>query len=1055
MPGTLTPIPQPPRLPLIGNATQIMGPGSILDIVQGLVDEYGPIVKLEMAGRSVIVVTSVALATEICDDARFDKRIAGAVGQLRDAAGDGLFTAHTEEPNWGLAHRVLLSAFGAQAMRGYVSMMVEITGQLIEKWDRTDPDTPVDVARDMTRLTLDTIALCGFGYRFGSFERERMHPFIEAMGEVLLEAQFRVRRPPLLNELMFLSQRRWREDIRLMHRIVDDVIAARRAEAATGGRDLLSLMFEGRDPETGQGLDDENIRNQIITFLIAGHETTSGLLSFALHYLSTLPELMARVTAEVDAVLGRELSVAPTYAQVMKLKTVTAVLKETLRLWPPAPAFTRRARADTVIGQRYAITTRDDVIVFIPKLHRDPSVWGPDPERFDPDRFLGGAEVGRPMHAFKAFGTGQRACIGRQFALVEATLVLGMLLQRYRFEADPDYTLHAATGTTLKPEGLTLKVRRREGVRAVVPTPAAVAPTEADEQAVAPHGTPLLVLYGSNMGTAESFATWLAEAGRRRGFTATLGPLDGHVGALPTEGAVLIVCSTYNGKPPDNARRFLAWLDEGGVDGARVRYAVFGCGNRDWAASYQAVPARIDAALAASGAGRLLARGASDASDDLEGPFISWRRDLWEALGETFGLELGPARDAPGGSLQVEILRSATANPFIGSFGARPMRVVENQELQSADSPRSTRHVEVALPPGARYRAGDHLGVIPRNSEESVGRVLSRFGMDRDAVLRIRASGPTQLPVDRPVTAAELLATYVELQDVATRSQVALLAQHTRCPHTLGRLAALEDDARYRAEVLEPRRSLIELLERHPACELPFEGFLAALAPLRPRYYSISSSPLVSAQTCSITVAVVNAPARSGDGRYQGVCSNHLRRTWPGGAIQAFVRDNGSAFRLPRDPTVPLILVGPGTGLAPLRGFLQERFAQRVAGMEVGPIALFFGCRHPDQDFIYRQELEGFAREGLMTLHTAFSRVDGQPKVHLQHRMLEQAEALWAMLEAGGQVFVCGDASRMEPDVRAALCEIHATQTGRDDAAAWLDGLIEAERYVADVWASS
>ena len=213
---------------------------------------------------------------------------------------------------------------------------------------------------------------------------------------------------------------------------------------------------------------------------------------------------------------------------------------------------------------------------------------------------------------------------------------------------------------------------------------------------------------------------------------------------------------------------------------------------------------------------------------------------------------------------------------------------------------------------------------------------------------------------------------------------------------------------------------------------------------------------MADAGRCSITVGVVAGAARSGNGAYRGVCSSLLAAKGEGEVIHASVKETKAGFRLPEDLTQPLILVGPGTGLAPFRGFLRERAALADSGAKLGPAMLFFGCRHPDQDFIYRDELEAFAAQGLVELHVAFSRLEGA-RDYVQDVILRQRVRVWELLEAGAKVFVCGDGSRMEPDVKRALTRIHAEQTDADPDAAdrWIDTLGKSDRYVLDVWAGN
>ena len=408
---------------------------------------------------------------------------------------------------------------------------------------------------------------------------------------------------------------------------------------------------------------------------------------------------------------------------------------------------------------------------------------------------------------------------------------------------------------------------------------------------------------------------------------------------------------------------------------------------------------------------------------------------------------------------------SQSVNPFVAAYGAVAVQVLAHRELHTKDgahpSERSTRHVALALPAGITYRAGDHLGVIPRNSEAQIARVAAHFGLDLATRIRLHKNDArkTALPVEEPVLLADLLANYVEVQDVASRSQLHAMLAHTGCPPDQKRLAALAGDdkasaARYSAEVLLPRKSLLDLLEEFSACTLPFNVYLELLAPLRPRYYSISSSPLQNERECSITVGVVRDVAKSGRGKYRGVCSNYLARLEPGETIYAFVRDTKSAFRLPEDARTLLIMVGPGTGLAPFRGFLQERAVLHARGEEVGPSLLFFGCRHPQQDFIYESELRTFEEQGLAQLRVACSRAQADRKVYVQDLMRQESAEVWRLLQQGAIVYICGDASAMAPAVRRAFAEIYREQqrASEPEAEQWLNELSVQGRYRVDVW---
>ncbi|MBX3577200.1 MAG: cytochrome P450 [Rhizobiaceae bacterium] len=1066
--NALHPIPQPPGRPIVGNMLSFDSSQPLQSLMQ-MTRELGPIFWLDMMGTPLVVVSGASLVEELCDESRFDKAVRGSLRRIRAAAGDGLFTSDTAEPNWQKAHNILLPTFSHRAMSGYLPLMQDIAGQLCTKWERLNADDDIDVVHDMTALALDTIGVCGFDYRFNSFYRRDYHPFIDSLTRTLETAMVQRGLP---FEKMLLRRRlgQMGDDIGFMSKLVDDIIRERRRGAADDAqKDLLNFMLAGVDKQTGESLSDENIRYQIITFLIAGHETTSGLLSFTLYFLLNNPDVLAKAYEEVDRVLGNDIGVPPTFQQINQLTYVQQILNEALRLWPTAPAIGLYPYKDEVIGGQYRLKKNTFITLLTLMLHRDTSVWGPDAEKFNPDNFSREAESARPANAFKPWGNGQRACIGRQFAMQEATLVVGMILQRFQLFDHLKYQLKIKESLSIKPDGFRIRVKPRPGrtrsatvAGAAIPANQNAAP--AAETAKRPkHGTRATILFGSNLGTTEELARAIAGSAELNGFDVTLADLDAYAGDLPKDGAVIIASASYNGAPPDNATRFVKWLNEAQPGAANgVNYLVFGCGNRDWASTFQATPRMIDERMEALGARRLMPRGEADAREDLDGQFQSWFRTLWPSVGAALGLDVDFSQQARAAPLyDLEVVSAAASHPVIAQAGARPMTVRINRELQSPGSGRSTRHIEVALPEGVTYRPGDHLTVVPVNDVALVERVEKRFGFAPDAQIRLRTTGGRHapFPIDGPLSVRRILSGYVELQAVATRTQVAAMAEHTRCPKTKPALEALASEAKdgadaYRADVFSKRRSVLDLLEHYPACELPFGVYLEMLPLLSPRYYSISSSPNAEPGVAAVTVGVVEGPARSGSGTYRGCCSNHLAHVLPGDVIHASIRETKAGFRLPDDAARPIIMVGPGTGLAPFRAFLQERGVRKAAGQALGPAMLFFGCRHPDQDFIYRDELEAAAANGLTALHVAFSRHDGE-KTYVQDLIRKERAAVWRLIEAGAVVFVCGDGSRMEPDVKRALTRIYAEETDAhaDAADAWMETMIAENRYVLDVWA--
>src|SRR5947208_15101007 len=513
----LNPIPHPPKKPMVGNMLSLDTKAPIQHMTR-MARELGPIFWLDMMGTPFVVVSGHDLVDELSDEKRFDKAVRGPLRRVRAVGGDGLFTADTTEPNWSKAHNILLQPFGNRAMQSYHPSMVDIAEQLVKKWERLNADEEIDVVHDMTALTLDTIGLCGFDYRFNSFYRRDYHPFVESLVRSL-ETIMMTRGIPL--EGLWLQKRRktLAEDVLFMNKMVDEIVAERRgnAEAAEGKKDMLGAMMTGVDRSTGEQLDDVNIRYQINTFLIAGHETTSGLLSCTIYALLKHPEVLKKAYEEVDRVLGPDINAKPTYQQVTQLTYITQILKEALRLWPPAPGYGISPLKDETIGGKYKLKKNTFVLVLPLALHRDPSVWRPNPDAFDPENFRRDAEAARPVNDWKPFGNGHRTCHGLGFAMHEAALAIGMILQRFKLIDHNRYQMVLKETLTIKPDGFKIKVRPRtekdRGAYTGRTTTTAAASTAAPTSRARTrpgHNTPLLVLYASNLGTAEALATRVA-----------------------------------------------------------------------------------------------------------------------------------------------------------------------------------------------------------------------------------------------------------------------------------------------------------------------------------------------------------------------------------------------------------------------------------------------------------------------------------------------------------------------------------------------------------------
>ena len=1056
-------IPQPRLRPIVGNGPDL-DPDSPIQSMLKLAGELGPIYRLTFPTGSLLVLSSLELANELSDERRFEKKVSGALTQLRDFDGDGLFTAHTREPNWGKAHRLLMPAFGPAAMRNYFDDMVDIADQMLTKWERLGQETALDVSDNMTRLTLDTIALCGFNFRFNSFYQNEPHPVVEAMVRALAEAGARARRLPIQNQLMVRTQRQYEADGAYMHSVGDELITKRRnLDEADAPRDLLNLMLTAKDSVTGERLDDTNIRNQMLTFLVAGHETTSGLLTFAIHMMLANPSILHKAYEEVDGVLG---DATPRPEHIAKLGYIDQILRETLRLWPTAPAFIMTPKHDTLLAGRYPVKARDVLLLLLPALHRDPAVWE-DPHRFDPDRWAPGSREKIPANAWKPFGTGERACIGRAFAMQEATLVLGMLLQRFEIWEPGSYDLVIKEALTMKPDGLRIHARVRKPIVRTFATRPAPRPTEMpakSDVAVPSHGTPLLLLYGSNSGASEAFARRMASDGQIRGYAAKVAPLDDYAGKLPKDGAVVLVTASYNGQAPDNARKFHTWLTASpDASLVGVRYALFGCGNKDWTTTYQAIPKEMSAHLERAGAQALLARGEGDARGDFFGDFENWYAPFWETLGKTFSIAAQAVASGP--LYDVEVVPSSSVK--LAKENALDFStVLANRELVDMSSPfgRSKRHIEFELPNGVTYAAGDYLAVLPENPPELIERAAKRLGLHSDAAVILRSTRgamAASLPTGRPISVHELLGNHVELSAPATRKDIERLAAKNPCPPHAMELAALAADAgRYQTEILAKRVSVLDLLEQYESCQLSIGEFLELLPAMRVRQYSISSSPRVNPSRCTVTVAVVDAPHASGRGQFQGTCSSFLGRLHANEQVPVAIRTPNVPFHPPALNSTPIVMICAGTGLAPFRGFIQERAHRHANGEPAGKALLFYGLDHPDVDFLYRQELTQWEKDGIVEILPAYFRKpeileSGGEIKFVQHRLWAERDKVRDLYRRGAIFFLCGDGKLMAPAVRKTLEKTYQEIAGctGDEAATWLLEMEHKGRYVPDVFA--
>ena len=507
---------------------------------------------------------------------------------------------------------------------------------------------------------------------------------------------------------------------------------------------------------------------------------------------------------------------------------------------------------------------------------------------------------------------------------------------------------------------------------------------------------PLLFLFGTQTGTAEGLAKRFAKDAKKQGFETRVVGMENHATIeLTKENRLIIITSTYgDGEMPDNAQPFWDYLKNGTAPRLEnLEYSVLSLGDRNYVQFCQAGK-DFDARLEELGAKRIHPR--VDCDVDYEAPSNDWFSGLMKSLVATREPTPAASPEAFPVANDAPAAQSPVAAPCFGKSNPFPATLKTNRVLNAPGSGKETRHLEIVLEgSGLEYEVGDALGVVPTNCPDFVREILDAAGLDGEEA--VKAPDGCELGL-----------------------RLALLQKFDLKPF----LTDLPQKAASAAELVTPLRKL------------------------QPRLYSISSSPKAHPGEVHLTVAIVRYDL-NGRSR-KGVCSTFLAdRVGADDRVAVFVHKSPS-FKLPADGSKPVIMVGPGTGIAPFRAFLEERRAVGATGKNW----LFFGDQRAALDFLYQDELEAMQKEGILTkLDTAFSR-DQAEKVYVQDRMRENAGEIWSWLQEGGYFYVCGDAKRMAKDVDTALHKTAETVGGlsAEQAADFVKQLKTEKRYLRDVY---
>lgn len=543
-----------------------------------------------------------------------------------------------------------------------------------------------------------------------------------------------------------------------------------------------------------------------------------------------------------------------------------------------------------------------------------------------------------------------------------------------------------------------------------------------------PEGPKLTILFGSQTGNGEKLAEALHAKAVEKGYGAVLKNMAEYKkNELKKEENLLLILSTHGeGDPPDTALELHEFIfSKRAPDLSHLRFSVLALGDTSYE-HYCKTGRDFDEQLQKLGANALFPR--QDCDVDYEEAAASWMDGALNA----FAAVLDVAPVAVGTTARTAFAPAPSVydkkNPFMAP-------ILERVNLNGRGAEKSTLHVELSLEgSGLIYRPGDALGVLPNNRPDLVFALIELLGESPETSVRMG---------DDEVNLREALTRHFEITTL-TRPVVQKYAVLSEAKDLQSLLA---DGRNADLQAWMAGRDLIDMLKAYPVKGLTAQALIDILRKLPPRLYSIASSLEAHPDEAHLTVSVVRYE-QYGRERF-GVCSNYLADVDEDAQVPVYVHENRN-FKLPDDPQAPIIMIGPGTGVAPFRAFVEEREATGASG----PNWLFFGDQHFTTDFLYQTEWQKFHKDGILTrLSVAFSR-DQKHKIYVQHRMQEAAQELFRWIAEGAYVYVCGDANRMAPDVHAALIDIIAQQGGKsnEDAEAMVKQMIKEKRYQRDTY---
>lgn len=578
---------------------------------------------------------------------------------------------------------------------------------------------------------------------------------------------------------------------------------------------------------------------------------------------------------------------------------------------------------------------------------------------------------------------------------------------------------------------------------------------------------PMKIFFGSQSGTAETFAGELADEGKKYGFKAEVVDLEDYDpdDDMADEKFAVFLMSTFGeGEPTDNAVSFMEWVeneDEREDNYFKdIPFAVFALGNRQYE-HFCNIGRNLDKILHKFGGTRVVDHGEGDDDNNLDEDFAEWKKEFWMGARKQFNLKGSVDSNEPNftpswtfktheGEYDTE--KALVKDPKQSAFF---VPVVANYELrQDCSDAGSTVHVEIDISEHKRLRyvTADNLGVYARNDFKQAGQMIKRLGGNPKDLFSLRKSGDlSKFMFPSPCSVQDAFLWYVDFNNMPRLKILRILSDYATDNKEKEQLLRYCDEEK--EAFAADQKSLFEVLDQFPSVKVPLEHFLEFCPKMSPRFYTISSSSKVNPDVISLTSSLLFGP-KANDRSFKGVCTHYLQSLRPGKDRMCVVVRT-STFRLPRKlATSPVIMVGPGTGIAPFRGFVQEfSLIKQKEGTDMNT-TLFFGCKKSTTDYIYKDELEAAQEIGALTnLHLAFSR-EQEKKVYVQDLVQEHGDDVWHLIsEKKAYFYVCG-ATTMGRAVKDVVINLAVTKGGKtkEEANKFVETMTNTGRYVQELW---